>query len=604
MNFEQHDNFLLADWTCRHSPLSLEGQKELGNLEEFYRFATEQAAKDRVQAVLWLQKVPCYDASEDWLQELSGNLLRDQLRFRILRLHKVQRAIRSSPIPWIYATEKDCCGTMFELMQSCHKKFVFDRDTWFGFPEFAIGQVSALGWLGAQLQKNSSLAQTWTGRSVISAEEAVQFGVMTAALTWKDWRRHLISWMQQQIQTIEVEGFVRKEPSLHPSWGEGLWRSREFSLLAKSHIESYRQLSTQAIPYKAVDRELIDTASHFMMQPLYERWLKAEVQRLKIWGRQSIPKLVYFDISESIPPMGTLCRLLDRGCRVVVFAGDAETVQTGVEKIFNHLNMRYSRSDIQLFTARIAWFVGPTSEISACYTMKFGRYREFYASFGEVRIKGWALSAQKMKRQTVEIHADNPALATVIRSIVDVFDGVYLVQGVSESHPLLFRVRSLVLQFLVYYCQDTRTTWAEMLEQLAGVGWALLGNPKFWERFLEFRSTVKQEEVLQPLGRHAFDSRILQIKNMADLLKLSSKNVGGALSKGPGLLHRTLVSFAYHLTDDLIDSAYFSSRDIADLYLSDALGFPSAIGTPSIFVKRLGDIRSSEAHAVMDVRTL
>ncbi|RZA26763.1 MAG: hypothetical protein EOP10_02550 [Proteobacteria bacterium] len=604
MNFEQHDNFLLADWTCRHSPLSSEGQKEVQKLEEFYRFACDQAAKDRVQAVLWIQKVPCYDASDEWLKELSDDLLRDQLRSRILRLHKLQRAIRSSPIPWIYATEKDCLGTMFELMQACHKKFVFERETWFGFPEFAIGQVSSLGWLSAQLQRQPSLARTWTSRSVISAEEAVQLGVMTAALTWKDWRRHLISWMQQQIQTIEADGFVRKEPSPHVSWGEGLWRSREFSFVAKSHIESYRQISTQAIPYKMVDRELIDTASHFMMQPLYERWLKAEVQRLKSWGRQSIPKLIYFDITESIPPMATFCRLLDRGVRVVVFANSSTAVQAGVEKIFNHLNKRYSRSEIQLLTSRIAWFVGPAPEAPECYTMKFGQYREFYASFRDVKIKGWALSAQKMKRQTVEVQADDPDLSSVIRSITDVFDGAYLVRGKVSPYPLLFRVRSLALQLLVYYCQDTRTSWSDMVEQLVGVGWALLGNEKFWEKFFAYRSTLNLEESAAPLGRYGFDMNILRFKKMSDALKSSNKKIGEASASGPGVLHRTLTSFAYQLSTDLVSEGYFASREVADLYISDALGFPSASGTPAIFVKRLGEIRAAEARAAMDIRSV
>lgn len=604
MNFEQHDNFLLADWTCRHSPLSSEGQKEIVKLEEFYQYACEQAAKDRVQAVLWIQKVPCYDASEEWLKEISEDLLRDQLRSRILRLNKLVRAIRISPIPWIYATEKDCCGSMFELMQACHKKFVFDRETWFGFPDFAIGQVSALGWLSAQLQKQPSLSVTWTSRSVISAEEAVQLGVMTAALTWKDWRRELLGWMQQQIQGIEADGFIRKEASLHPSWSEGLWRSREFSFTAKSHIESYRLLSTRAIPFKVVDKELIDTASHFMMQPLYERWLKAEVQRLKSWGRQSMPRLLYFDISESLPPMATFCRLLDRGSHLVVFAPDSRLVQSGVEKIFNYLNKRYSRAEVQLFGGRIAWFVGHSSESPECYTMKFGAYREFYASYRDVKIKGWALSAQRMKRQTVEIHADNPDLSTVIRSIVDVFDGAYLVRGEGGKDPLLFRVRSLVLQLLVYYCQDSRTSWSETVEQLAGVGWALLGSSKFWEKFLEFRMTFSHEEEMPPLGRHAFDRKVLGLKKMPELLRLSAKKSSEATGGGPGYLHRLLSSFAYQLTDDLVTDGYFASRVVADLYMSDAIGFPSTSGTPAIFVKRLGELRSTEALLAREIRSI
>ncbi len=604
MNFEQHDNFLLADWTCSDSPLSLAGQKELDSLEQVYQHALDLYAKDRIQAVLWIQKVPCYDASEAWYRELSEDILRDQLRLRMLRLHKIVRAIRSSPIPWIYATEKDCCGTMFELMQACHKKFVFDRETWFGFPEFSIGQVSPLGWLSAQLQKHPHLARTWMARSVISAEEAVHLGVITAALSWKDWRRHLISRMQQQIQTIDAEGFRKREASSHPSWDEGLWRAKQFNSVAKSHYESIRQLSTQNIPFKAVDRELIDTASHFMMQPLYERWLKAELQRIRSWGRQSIPKLVYFDVSEADPPMSTLCRLLDRGSRIVVLAPDASRIQVSVERIFSHLNRRYERGEVQRLATRIAWFVGSSAEQPEFYTMKFGRHRELYVSFRDVRIKGWALSAQSMKRQTIELHASNPDLSAVIRSIIDVFDGAYLVRGNLDSDALVYRVRSLALQFLVYYCQDSQCSWSEVIEQLLGVGWGLLGNTKFWERFFEYRSLQKDLESLPAIGRFGFDAKISKLTKLSDLHKLTLKKSAEKSGRGPGLLHRMLSSFAKELAHELMRDGFFASREVADLYVSDALGFPSASGTPMILAKRLGEIRQGESQFVTDVRSL
>ncbi len=604
MNFEQHDNFLLADWVCSHSPLSTEGQKEIGQLEDFYRFACDQAARERVQGVLWLQKVPCYDASEDWLHELFHDLLRDQLRARMLRLHKLTRMIRSSPIPWNYATEKDCCGTMFELMQACHKRFVFDRETWFGFPEFAIGQVSSLGWLGAQLQKQPALATVWMNRSVISAEEAVQSGVITAALTWKDWRRNLIAWMQQQIGAIEADGFVRKEVPNHPSWQQDLWPSLEFSKVGKNHIQSYQQLSTQPIPYKMVNRDLIDTASHFMMQSTYEHWLKQEVSRLKNWGRQSIPKLIYFDITESLPPMATFCRLLDRGVRIVVFAPDAEVVRQGVEGIFNHLNGRYSRSEIQQFNTKIAWYTGPAQLAPECYTMKFGAFREFTCRYRDADLQGWALASQKMTRQTVEIYGDNPGLQSVLRAVTDVFDGVYRVRKNTTEQPLLIRVRLLMMQMLIYYCQDSGNTWNEMLEQLTGMGWFLLGSSRFWERFLEFRVSVKETNAaFSPVGSFNFDARVLKIKKYAEVIKLSSQRNIEELESGPGYLHRLLTTFAYLLTHALTEAGYFESIDLADLYLSDAIGFPSNSGSPLILARRLGLLRMPEAKYAMEVRS-
>ncbi|MBC7660147.1 MAG: enoyl-CoA hydratase/isomerase family protein [Chitinophagaceae bacterium] len=604
MNFEQHDNFLLADWTCPHSPLSAEGQKEITLLEEFYRFACDQAAKDRVQAVLWIQKVPCYDASPEWLDELANDILRDQLRARILRLHKLTRLIRSSPIPWIYATEKDCTGTMFELMAACHRRFVFERETWFGFPEFAIGQVSALGWLGSQLHKQPGLAKLWMSRSVISAEEAVQTGVITAALTWKDWRRHLLAWMQQQIIEINASGHERREMPNHPSWSEALWPPRPILSLAKSHIESYQQLAMQPIPNTMVDRDLIDTASHFMMQSPYQHWLKQEVQRHKNWGRQSIPKLIYFDITDALPPMATFNRLLERGARIVLFAADANVVRSGVEVIFTQLNARYSRDEIQQFNSRIAWFVGTAPEVPECYTMRFGMFREFSCLYRENRIEGWAMLPQKSLRQTVELYGEKNTRNTLLRAVTDIFDGVYLVKDLDSSKPLLFWIRSLILQMLVYYCQDSRTPWAEVLEQLNGTGWTVLGNGTFWERFLAFRGSDQSSfEQLPDLGRFKFDRKLLAMVRYADVIKASSKRNLDDLESGPGYLHRSLISFAYMLTEDLFAAGFFESLDLADLYLCDAIGFPAAAGSPGIFVKRLGLLRAAEAKYVMEVRS-
>ncbi|RYZ60124.1 MAG: hypothetical protein EOP07_01885 [Proteobacteria bacterium] len=604
MNFEQHDNFLLADWVCQDSPLSNAGQKELDQLEEFYRFACEQAAKERVQAVLWLQKVPCYDASEAWVKELTTDLLRDQLRSRLLRLHKLTRMIRSSPIPWIYATEKDCCGTMFELMQACHKRFVFDRDTWFGFPEFAIGQVSALGWLGAQLQKQPALAKVWMARSVISAEEAVQTGVITAALSWKDWRRHLISWMQQQILTIDEEGFKRREPPSHPSWQEGLWPAPQYTKLSKNHIQSLLEMPTQAIPFKMVNRDLIDTASHFMMQASYEHWLKQEVARQKSWGRQSVPKLIYFDVSAALPPLATLSRLLDRGARIVLFSTNAEVVRQAVESMFNALNSKYSRAEIQQFNQRISWFVGPSPSVPEQYTMKFGAFREFSCRYRDANIQGWAIGSQKMPRQTVEIYGDSPSNKAALKAVNDVFEAVYTVRDIDPDRPLLYRVRSLLLQMLVYYCQDSGNSWQDVLDQLTGMGWSILGSSRFWERFLEFRKVMPEvTEPLPAIGQFSFDQRLLQLKKYSDIAKLSGRRNLEELESGPGHLHRSLVSFAYLLTHALYEKGFFESIELADLYLSDAIGFPKSLGSSLIFAKRLGLLRMAEARYAMEVRS-
>ncbi len=77
---------------------------------------------------------------------------------------------------------------------------------------------------------------------------------------------------------------------------------------------------------------------------------------------------------------------------------------------------------------------------------------------------------------------------------------------------------------LVYYCQDSGNSWQDVLDQLTGMGWSILGSSRFWERFLEFRKVMPEvTEALPAIGQFSFDQRLLQLKKYSDIAKLSGR---------------------------------------------------------------------------------
>ncbi|MDQ3231475.1 MAG: hypothetical protein M3Q07_06605, partial [Pseudobdellovibrionaceae bacterium] len=192
MKYEQHDNLILADWTYTGSPLSRDVDDTLKIFEEMMERVYQTAAKSRLDAVIWIQKVPVHDFHAHWLDEVDATLQRDELRWRLRRWYRLRQNIQFSPVPWFYVTEYGCQGTFFEMMLVCHRRFVFNRETWFGFPEMAAGSMPPLGWVASQLNKRPRLLEQWQRRPLMRAEEVVNLGLVDAALTWKDWRLQLL----------------------------------------------------------------------------------------------------------------------------------------------------------------------------------------------------------------------------------------------------------------------------------------------------------------------------------------------------------------------------------------------------------------------------
>lgn len=590
MNFEQHDNLLLADWTAMTTPLSEKGQEEVDQLEKFIYHTYDLAAKDQIQAVLWLQKVPCSDGHEDWLHELRTSVLRDQLRWRLARLFSLRRLIQESPVPWIYVTEKDCCGSMFEFMMACHRRYVFDRQTWFGFPELILEQLPALGWLAPQIQKRPKSYELWQKRMLMSAEEAVQIGIVSAALYWKDWRRDIIAWSQRQIESLYRESdWTNRVPS-SPVVVKDLWAERREAVYLKTHVQSYLQRAD--IRPRKIDEELIDSAAHFMLQAPYEAWLKREIHQKRKWGR--LENLVYFDINDALPPLALIAKLLDRGVRLAFFAKQSSELHSGLDTLFAQLEARYTRQRFGQFENQISWFVGTAPARSIWMVIRFGKFRDVDISLGDMNIQGWAMASGIAERQVLEINAE---ARNYLAAITPLFDVVYCVQGDTRRRPLLFKVRSLILQVLVFYCQDTGESLEDVLEQLKGTGWGLLGSQRYWEKFLEYRSVLSNKDrefKFESIGIFSFDKAISRVSQWRQLVELCRQRRGHELHQGAGFLHRSLCSVASLLAKSLVEQGRFDNLHEADLYVADAIGFPERWGTPETFARRMGRFTDAE----------
>ena len=592
MNFEQHDNLLLADWVFEGSILSASADKEIAALEQLILQSQELASRGLVQAVLWIQKVNCSDFDRAWLDELGSKLLRDEVRWRLARLYRIRKAIQESTIPWFYLSEKSCLGVMAELAFACHRRFVFDTETWFGFPEMAAGQLPALGWLAQQLQRKPKLLDAWQQQNTWKAEEAVQFGLIDAALSWKDWRLVLLPWAQRQVEAWEFESKGRPRNVVKLPQIQKLWADRSGSLLARDHIHSYTaRVNRQREAQAGLDLELIDSAARFMCLAPYELWLRRAIDRKHVLPGRLQLELVFFDISESTVPISIVSRLLDGGYRICFFAEKAESLRLHLEQTLGQIETRYHRQALQLFDKQLSWYVGASPRQPLFPTLRFGIFRDIRFQHREVEIRGWALGAQSMERQVAEISEHNADLAF---HLAPFFEAIYSVKAPSPTIPLLYLTRSLALQLLVRFCQTTGESMASLLEQLRNLDWKLLGSERHWQKFLSYRiglQTLSQIAIPEAIGRFDLDRDCLHLKDWKSVLELSAHKTSGAYRKGPGWLHNYISSLAIDLSYELFRLNWVSSLEEADMYVADALAFPSAWGSPLLYARRMGQRR-------------
>ncbi len=590
MNFEQHDNLLLADWSFEGSILSSRADHEISELEKFIHHSYGLAAKGQIQAVLWIQKSHCSDFDPDWLQELSSRILRDELRWRLGRLYRIRRHIQEAAVPWFYITEKSCIGTMAELMFACHRRFVFDTETWFGFPEIAIGQLPALGWLALQLQRKPKLIEFWQRQTLWKAEEAVQFGLVDAALSWKDWRVVLLPWAQRQIEAWEHESGQAARSSVRSRAPDHLWVDRGVPILAKNHLEAYLSRSNRRNEVQAgLDYELIDSAAHFLCQAPYIAWLQRGLQYVETRPLHSSFDLVYLDISESLPPLSIVSRLLDSAYRICFFSNRADSLRENLEAMLSQVESHYRKQPLQVFEKQISWYVGQSPAQPLFPTLAFGSFRNVRFRHKNIEIQGWALAAQSMDRQVIEISEKQREHAPHLSKF---FQAVYCVNAPSTRVPLLFIVKSLALQSLVLYSRASGESLTSLLEQLRSLDWNLLGSERHWQRFLDYRLSLKtQVSIPDSLGSFELDRSVLDINSWKGLVEFTQTRRKSDSRRGPGWLNNYLSSFCLDLTRELVKTSSILSNVEADLYLADAMGYPESWGSASIYASRMGQRR-------------
>ncbi|WP_141736592.1 hypothetical protein [Oligoflexus tunisiensis] len=592
MKYEQHDNLILADWTYSGSPLSRAVDETLTVFEKLMERVYQTAAKSHLDAVIWIQKVPVHDFHTNWLEEVNSSLQRDELRWRLRRWYRLRQNIQFSPVPWFYVTEHGCQGTFFEMMLVCQRRFVFNRDVWFGFPEMAIGSMPPLGWVAGQLNKRPRILEQWQKRPLMRAEEVVQHGYVDAALTWKDWRLQLLPWAARQIESWNQEQPQRGKVQMMQDHAAVMWTDKAIRDPARTptliHVNAPKMRETPS----TTDYALLDTAAHFYCQPQYEAFLQRHIRQFKTWGEPPHYELVYLDLNEALPPLSLLTRLLDSGYRLCFIAASSEVLRQGLEVLFPQLDTYYRRGVLQQFERQLAWYVGETPREPQYPTLAFGAFRNFQFNLRDLRIRGWALAAQSVPRQTAEISDDHASRGNLLRTF---FDGIHSIASPHKPRPALYYVKSLALQALASYAEQSGEALPVILEQLRNLGWHLMGSERHWQRFIEYRSGIQGRVPVQEpdaVGNLGLDRKLLLAPHWRAVCEMTAaRSLRENGQRGPGLLQSYLVGFCTQLAQALVQSSCLPTLGLAQLYVADALGFPENWGSADIFETRTGVAR-------------
>jgi hypothetical protein len=241
--------------------------------------------------------------------------------------------------------------------------------------------------------------------------------------------------------------------------------------------------------------------------------------------------------------------------------------------------------------------VGETPKEPQYPTLAFGAFRNFQFNLGELRIRGWALAAQSVPRQTAEISDDHASRGNLLRTF---FDGIHCIASPHKPRPALYYVKSLALQALVAYAEQSGEALPVILEQLRNLGWHLMGSERHWQRFIEYRSGIQSRvSVAEPdaIGNLGLDRKILHAPHWRAVCEMTAaRSTRDSGQRGPGLLQSYLIGFCSQLATALLQSSCLQTEEQGQLYVADALGFPESWGSAAIFEERTGLARPYFKH--------
>ena len=578
--------------------------------------------------VLLQQEEPAGDVSLSFLEELESELLLDQLAGRLAKWRWLLSLIRNSPIPWLFSTRSECCGSFWELALSCQYRMWFKSDSPVGFPDIEVRAFPPGGIIESLNKRAGRTMDKWHMTPTSLSRKACEDGLIdfvSDATLWQETATGLARQLLQvapkvgvraerrskartdagedhhslelsaKVATEQLEKLGQKDSNTFRGYSPSAWQFCWQLVNRRNKLNDQRDLGS-IISYIA--------ARHYLSPP-YQAWLRGRLVRQRLAAQQSftwsraIP--INIVIGVVAPPIIVIDRLLEAEANIIFSCEEASLLANGLNMIYGWLE-RYldSAQARRLWNRHVTWYVGAPirdeAVVCQCLSNESVTFR-----LGDRKIEGVRLAGNRSKAPSGVLEYRLPLnekptrlhqLCLGVANLIS--DGLVKSNTIGSSNwTVTYFTRLSVLGELIELCQTTGRDLEGMTESLRNVGWGFIGQNQSWERFFGPTHLSALADELHPL--RIFRSRP-NLQN--ELTSWSSAKTLAMKTRPDRLIRKTPwnnTSLSHHLatmvaalTAYIWKAGYVETLASADVLVGQSVGLPVPFGTPMTFAGKRG----------------
>lgn len=571
-------------------------------------------------AILLMQNTSANDYSEDFLRELTEDLLLDELVLRITKLQLLFYLIRTSRTPWVYAAKGSILGTYAELATSCYHILISDPLASFGYPAIEAGLFPWGGSIENTLFRFSSI-HAWAKSPMLAARDITLQSITIFPVSSSRWMRSIQNWLQTQLPVM-----LKRDPVLIPkdnkentqqlrrNYEAGLEGTRYLRPEWLKDIQENPKATSWDLSYELIRKNkreislgnrlllLANIAARHMVSSAFTGWYEVRCGRTKVAVHALSPHVhkVFVDLHHVVPPAESMIKLLERGFELVFFTEDVDELRRGLELAFARMERARTLDEVQrLWAHGVSWFVSRGDADYEPVLRWTPDDKVIYEHKGETL--EWIRIAGNRGRAALGIcewvsEADISTVAQSERFQVLMLLAEGLVQTKPFPHPLfstsLF-IRSCMFEELLKCAGVAGEEVAKVVEGLSG-SWASLGSQGFWNRFLAARHAIQPvDSSLLRVGNKSLWSSAFEIGLWKEsrTLDVKARKDDPLHGLNPIVLSQHFAVLAGALSVLLMQNKRVARMEDADTLVALSTGFPQSKGLPSSYLLRLGSHR-------------
>lgn len=515
-----------------------------------------------LDAVLLLRKEASWDFTKTW-KCCRSKIFFDDLTHRIIAFRKLCNDIKNSSIPWVFAYDDHCMGSIWQLASSCQKILCFNSKTWIGFPDHAVFNSKE-----GHTSKTKGKLQKILNRNPLTP-----------------------SYECYHKQKID---FIGDDPYWHKT--------------IKGELPSYLKNSVPAKQKKIdFDRKKNTEASHieasYFLSPLYQSHIDALNQINTIPHYKDIRVSsgpVYIDMDSVLPPKSSMKNLLENNINLLFFSETAEKLQVTLERLYLKLEKEMPTPQLKsLWDKHVNWYVG-TPSIDSSTILKWrlddfleinsqGEKIEIYRLSGNTSYSMMGIS-EWPENSDAEI---SPNTLELLSNLTEQTIKTTPISGINI--PITIWARSLVLEEMINICEHLTIDILTLLKELEKLNWGFSSSRSSWNRFIQTRygtwsSIDKSDRLLLDLGpsRNSWD--VGTFKHISQLIK-KKNSVTTGWNINFASLH--LAIFTGIIARTIHKQNLLGSYNATNVLIKNAIGLPDYFGSPIGLIENRGEVRIS-----------